>query len=497
MSKREILMQRATSLALQYGLAVVSILIGVGLALLGEVYGLHKLEFPLLLSAIAVTIWYAGNGPGVLALLTAVLGFEYFFAEPRHSFALHAEDRPLFAVFILFALIIAWFSARRRRMERDLREARDKLQIEMAERTQQANLLDLTHDTIFVRDMSNVITYWNRGALESYGWTAGDAIGMHSHDLLQTVFSAPLKEINGELLRTGRWEGELVHTKRDGTQVVVASRWSLQRDEQGTPLAILETNNDITEHRRAEEALRKSQADLAHVSRVTTLGEMAASIAHEVNQPLSAVVTNANACLRWLALQSPDLDEARAAVERIIRDGSRASTVVGRIRALVQKSPPHKERLNINDIILEVIALARSQVQGNRVSLQTQLSDAVPFILGDRIQLQQLILNLINNAIEAISGVSEGPRELLVGSRKDESKGVLVAVRDSGPGLNPENQDRLFTPFYTTKPQGMGMGLAICRSIIEAHGGRLWATANQDKGATFRFILPTNGEQTP
>ena len=288
----------------------------------------------------------------------------------------------------------------------------------------------------------------------------------------------------------------MIHTRRDGTRVVVASRWALQLDERGKPTAVLETNNDITERKRAEEALHKAQVELAHVTRVATLGEMTASISHEVNQPLAAVVTNANACLRWLARQSPDLDEARAAVERIIRDGSRASEVIGRIRALVKKSPPRQDWLNINDTILEVIALARSEMHTNRVSLQTRLSDDVPLLHGDRIQLQQVILNLIINGIEAMNGIDEGRRELIVSTERETngSNGLLIAVRDSGVGLNSENLEHLFDPFYTTKPDGMGMGLAISRSIIEAHGGRLWATLNTPCGAVFQFTLPQNSE---
>ncbi|HEY2920310.1 MAG TPA: PAS domain S-box protein [Candidatus Binatia bacterium] len=245
---------------------------------------------------------------------------------------------------------------------------------------------------------------------------------------------------------------------------------------------------DVTERRQGEEALRRAQGELAHVTRVTTLGEMTASIAHEVNQPLSAVVNNASACLRWLAASNQD--EARQSAALIIADAQRASEIIGRIRAFVKKAPPQKAWLNINETILEVIALARSEVEGNRVSLQTQLSDDVPLIVGDRIQLQQVVLNLINNAIEAMSGAGEGARELQVGSAKDELQGVLVAVRDSGPGLDPESLNHIFTAFYTTKPQGMGMGLAISRSIIEAHGGRLWATANEGRGAVFQFTLP-------
>jgi PAS domain S-box-containing protein len=245
---------------------------------------------------------------------------------------------------------------------------------------------------------------------------------------------------------------------------------------------------DITERKRTAEALRKAQAELAHVTRVTTLGQMTASIAHEVNQPLTAIVNNASACLRWLAASNQD--EARQSAALTIADAHRASEIIGRIRAFVTKAPPQKAWLNINEIILDVIALARSEVQGNGVSLETQLSDDVPLIFGDRIQLQQVILNLINNAVEAMSGVGEGPRELRVGSAKDESQGVLVTVHDSGPGLDPVSLDHFFTAFYTTKRQGMGMGLPISRSIIEAHGGRLWALPNHGPGATFQFSLP-------
>jgi signal transduction histidine kinase len=228
---------------------------------------------------------------------------------------------------------------------------------------------------------------------------------------------------------------------------------------------------------------------------MTTVAEMTAAIAHEVNQPLAALVTNAAAGLRWLAAQPPDMEEARQALGRIVKDGNRAGEVIGRIRALVKKAPPQKDWLDINEVILEVVSLTSSEVHKNGISLQTQLSNDLSPIQGDRIQLQQVILNLIKNAVEAMSGVAEGPRELRVSSGKDESQGVLVAVRDSGPGLDPETLARLFDAFYTTKPEGMGMGLAISRSIIEAHSGRLWATRNEPRGAVFQFTLPADGDR--
>ena len=355
---------------------------------------------------------------------------------------------------------------------------------------EQASLLNLTHDTVFVRDMNDVITYWNRGAEELYGWKKEEAIGQVSHQLMQTIFPAPLEEINEELLRTGRWEGELTHTKRDGTQVVVASRWSLQRDEQERPTAILETNNDITERKRAEEALSKAQTELAHITRVMTMGELAASIAHEINQPLAAVVTNGNACMRWLTRSQPDLEEAKDAVQRIIRDGKRASEVIARIRALLKRTATNRAPLDINEVIQETMALAQSEAQRRRVSLRTDFAANLPSVLGDRVQLQQVILNLMMNGIEAMSSVSDGSRQLLIKTQRDDSEQVLISVTDSGIGLDPKHAERLFEAFFTTKTEGMGMGLSISRSIIEAHGGRLWATPNAGSGATFQFTVP-------
>ena len=252
----------------------------------------------------------------------------------------------------------------------------------------------------------------------------------------------------------------------------------------------------VSKRKRAEEALRQTRADLAHIHRVTTMGELAASISHEVMQPLGAGVTNAQAALRWLGAQPPNLDEVRQALGRAVKDGRRAAEIIGRIRTLIKKEPPRKDALEVNEAIVEVIALTRGEVMKNNVSVQTQLAEGLPLIQGDRIQLQQVILNLIINAVEAMSGVSEGSRGLLIGTGKDASGRVLVAVQDSGPGLNPESFERLFDSFYTTKPGGMGMGLSICRSIVEAHGGRIWATPNAGPGITVQFTLPINDQAT-
>jgi PAS domain S-box-containing protein len=252
------------------------------------------------------------------------------------------------------------------------------------------------------------------------------------------------------------------------------------------------TSIDVTQRRRAEEARLDAQNQLAHVHRVTAMGQLAASIAHEVNQPIAATVTNAQAALRWLDRRPADLQEVRQALARIAKDGHRAAEVIDEIRALIKKAPPRKDRLEINGAIHEVIALTRGEAVKNGVSVQTELIDGLPLIEGDRVQLQQVILNLIINAFEAMSGISEGVRELLISTRKAEPDGVLVAVRDSGPGLAPATLERLFESFYTTKPGGLGLGLSICRSIIEAHGGRLWACANVPCGAIFQFTMPAH-----
>jgi PAS domain S-box-containing protein len=521
---------------------------------------------------------------------------------------------------------------------------------------EQASLLNLTHDSIFVRGMDDVITYWNRGAEELYGWTAEKAVGKVSHQLTQTVFPAPIDEIRAELLLTGRWEGELVHTKADGTQVAVASRWSLQTDERQRPIAILETNNDISERKRAqalligekrilemiakgdsleiilealclfvqdqcsgvlssillvdpngsclrhgaapslpksyteaidgaaigprvgscgtaayraeqvvvadiasdplwtdykdlalthglracwstpiissegkvmgtfamyhrepgspspqehdlieqithlagvalerkrtEEALRQAQANLAHVSRVTTMGELTASLAHEVNQPIAAAVTNANTCLRWLAGDKLNLEEAREAAMRIVKDGTRAAEIISRIRLLFKKGTPEWELVAVNEVIREMIVLLRVEATRYSISIRTELAADLPQVLGDRVQLQQVLMNLMINGIEAMKDV-DGTRELDIKSQRTENEHIQVSVSDTGVGLPAQQADQIFNAFFTTKVQGTGMGLSISRSIVESHGGRLWAEGKSPRGANFYISLAT------
>jgi C4-dicarboxylate-specific signal transduction histidine kinase len=264
----------------------------------------------------------------------------------------------------------------------------------------------------------------------------------------------------------------------------------------GDVLEYVGTSMDVTERKRAEEErerLRQAQEDLAHVNRVTTMGELTASLAHEVNQPIAAAVTNASTCIHWLAGDTPNLEEAREAMSRIVKDGMRAAEIISRIRLLFKKGTPQRELVEINEVIQEMIVLLRSEATRYSISLRTELAEDLPQVMGDYVQLQQVMMNLMVNGIEAMKAV-DGTRELAIKSQRAQDEQLLVSVSDTGVGLPPQHADQIFNAFFTTKPHGTGMGLRISRSIIESHGGRLWASDNSPRGASFYFTLPTKAE---
>jgi C4-dicarboxylate-specific signal transduction histidine kinase len=331
------------------------------------------------------------------------------------------------------------------------------------------------------------------------GRAACDRRTIHVHDLAAEDSEYPVGSRHAK--REGHRTTLATPLLRKGTPIgVILIRRMEVRSFRDKQIALLETFADqaviAIENVRLFEAEKQRTLALAHANRVATMGHLAASIAHEVTQPIAAVVTTADAALRWLGAQPPDLGEVRQALGDIMKDGKRASDVIGRIRSLIKKLPPRHDPLDINQAIFDATSLTRSELLRHHIALQIQPAQELPVVQADRIQLQQVLLNLIINAIEAMSAANEATRQLLISSASNAVDSVLVAVRDSGPGLTPESFDRLFHAFHTTKPDGMGMGLSICRSIIEAHGGRIWATANAPRGAIFQFTLPARREST-
>ncbi|HZE69513.1 MAG TPA: ATP-binding protein, partial [Pyrinomonadaceae bacterium] len=351
-------------------------------------------------------------------------------------------------------------------------------------------LVDANIIGILIWNLEGRIVEANEAFLHMVGYGREDLVSgrVSWSEVTPDKWRAADEQALAELVATGVCEPfEKEYFRKDGSRVPVLLGAALlegRRDE-GVAFVL-----DLTERKLAEEALHKTQAELAHVTRVTTMGELVASIAHEVNQPLGAIVTNGSALLRLLSRETPDLDKSREVIGRMINDGMRASEVIKRIRDLLHKAPPEKARLNINETVQEVIELVSSDVLRSKVKLQAELGADLPPVVGDRIQLQQVILNLILNAKDAMRAVQSHPRELLITTLKSKSGEVVVAVRDSGTGLDPKDADRIFDPFFTTKAEGMGLGLSISRTIIEAHGGTLWAKPNEGKGATIQFTLP-------
>jgi len=393
-------------------------------------------------------------------------------------------------------------------------------------------------DAIVTVDADGRIERANDQAESMFGYTRQELIGQRIEMLIPARFQMQHAQHRTDYMLQPRMRAmgvglELYGRRKNGAEFPVDIMLSPVQTQQGR--SVIAVVRDISERKQAEEALRRSREDLelrvqertaelrqineqleteiadrkaaervlfqtqlelARAVRVMTTGELAASIAHELNQPLTGVVTNGDACLRWLAAQPANLDEARAAVGRIIRDGNRASGVLARVRALMKKGEPVKESLDINFVVEEILALTEGEAHDNEVVTRTELAAGLPPVAGDRVQLQQVVLNLIMNAIEGMSAVKDRTRILRIRTAQQSPDSVLVVVQDSGIGLDPAQLERIFDAFYTTKQGGMGIGLSVSRSIIEAHGGRIWAALNEGPGLTFRFDLPIRGRET-
>jgi PAS domain S-box-containing protein len=484
----------AHSPVLRYGLAVFSFAIALGLALLAQRYNFRNVEVPLFLFAVAVTAWYAGPGPAAVTVVLSIAFFDFFFTEPRYSFYISASDLPYLIVFISFAFLVAWFSAVRRRVERELIQARDHLQIEVAERTQQASLLNLTHDTIFVRDMRDIITYWNRGAHELFGWTPEEAIGKRSHDLLRTVFPASIDDIGAELLRTGRWEGELKHTKADGTEVVVSSRWSLRRDEQERAVAILETNNDITERKRREEEVQRLNQELAKRSldlegANKELEAFAYSVSHDLRAPLRHMSGYTELLQKRV---SSVLDEkSHRYMQTIQESAKRMGNLIDDLLAFsrIGRAETQKTLVSLDQLVKEALTEVRQETEGRKIAWKI---GTLPNFYGDRSMLRLVLVNLLSNAVKFTRTRPQG--EIEIGSADGNRDDVVVFVRDNGVGFDMKYVNKLFGVFqrlhHSDTFEGTGIGLATVQRVIHRHGGKVWAEGFVDKGATFFFSAP-------
>jgi signal transduction histidine kinase len=504
-----------------YAIAVVSVTAAL---LISRLPAIHLQDAPvsLFLCAVMLSAWFGGIGPGLIAAALSSFAFDYYFLTPTRSLIAKPDEIPRMVIFTTSALLVGALSAAQRGATESLRRARDRLrgtlhalqkshsalQAESVERKRAEESLrrsesylaeaqTLTHTGSWVwrvagKDASYLSDEWYR----IYGFDPGDGI---------PTLEQRVQRIHPE--DRAKWQGATQHATinksdydvefrivlPDGTVKYIHTVGHPCFDTSGNLVEFIGSSTDTTERKRAEDSLRQAQADLSRVQRVTTMGELTASLAHEVNQPIAAAVTNANTCLRWLTRDRPDIEEARAAAARIVQDGTRAAEIIKRIRLLFKKGAAERELLDINDVVREIIVVLRGEAMRHNIWVETELDADLPQVLGDRVQLQQVLMNLMMNGIEAMNDV-DGKRELLIKSQKTENEKVLLSVSDTGVGLPAQQTDQIFDAFFTTKAQGTGMGLSISRSIVESHGGQLWAAENGSRGASFRFTLPVKAE---
>jgi len=496
----------------RYSFAVLSVVVAVGAGLLLDHFGFRDATVPLFICASAISSWYGGPGPGVLAVVLCSLAFDYFFVPPLYTLYIAASEIPYFVIFALFTLLVSWFARVRRRAEEDLRNARDELESvnhELAKRSaaSEATAAEALKRSEFYLGEAQKLTHTG-----SWAWRVSDRNVVHLSEEWYRIFGfdpadgAPNWEKRLDLVHPEdrlAWKNTIERSIVEKIDYDVTFRIVLPGgigkwirtvghpvlSATGDSVQFLGSSTDITDHKCAEqehEKLRQLEAELAHINRVSMLGEMAASLAHEIKQPIAAAITCANSCIEWLAHDPPNIEKALATATRIDKYGNRAAEIIDRIRSFYKKSPPQRELVDANGIIQEMLTLLKGEATRWSVAMRTDLSAEVPKIMVDRVQLQQVFMNLMLNSIEAMQ---DSGGELTVKSELQNSQ-LQFSVSDTGVGLPTEKMDQIFSAFFTTKTQGSGMGLAISRSIVESHGGQLWATANDGRGATFYFTLP-------
>jgi PAS domain S-box-containing protein len=494
MARPKLQLQFSHAPVLGYGVAVLSVSVALGGALLLGRFHFHNVADPLFLIAIAISVWYAGTGPAILAVVLSGVANTYFFIEPIYTLYVTREDLPHFVIFMLFASLLTGFAAVRRRIEGELRQARDDMQIEVVERTQQSSLLNLTHDSVFVRNMDFVITYWNLGAQELYGWAAEDAIGKHSNQLLQTVFPVPLEDVHAVLLRTGRWEGELKRTTAQGTTVVVAARYALRRDEQARPVAILETSNDITERKRREQEIENLNLELAKRSTALEsinkeLEAFAYSISHDLRAPLRHMAGFTE--LLQKKITSVVDEKSNRYLVMILDSAKRMGNLIDDLLAFsrIGRAETQKTLFNLTQLVRDALTEVRDDTEGRNIAWKI---GALPDFYGDRSMLRLVLINLISNAIKFTR--TRPQAEIEIGCADGNTDDLVVFVRDNGVGFDMKYVNKLFGVFQRLHAsdafEGTGIGLATAQRIIHRHGGKVWAEGVVDGGATFYFSVP-------
>ena len=491
---------RSGTVLWRYGLAVVTIAAALGLARTFLYFHLPQPFAVFALSAIAITFWYGGTKPGILAVLLAVIVRNSY--EPRVA----AGPLALYDLaFVIFALLMSMVTRARDDLEArvaertgELTRANEGLKLEISERKQAEYLIgqvfESSPDGISIIGPDYRYRRVNPVYERNWGIPAEKIVGMHVGDLLgNEVFEQKLKSnldrcFSGHDVRYSDWFRDVLGRRR-----YLSLTYSPLRPTSDRVEAALVINHDLTNHMLDSEKLRQAQSDLARISRVTTMGELTASLAHEVNQPIAAAITNANTCLRWLAREHPDLEEAREAAGRIVKDANRAADIIGHIRQLFQKGNAERELVDVNEVIREMYVLLRNEANRYSISIRMDCAADLPRIMADRVQLQQVLMNLLLNGIDAMKAVNTH-RELAIKSHSVDDQTLQISVSDTGTGLPAQQADQIFNAFFTTKANGTGMGLSISRSIVESHGGRLWAENNSPRGARFCFTLPSKDE---